>query len=39
MYAQNGEQFGMQKVGRVDSGVEIFRKTGDVNVTFELMDR
>jgi hypothetical protein len=39
MYAQNGERFDMQKIGRVDSGVEIFRKTGDVNVTFELMEK
>jgi hypothetical protein len=39
MYAQNGEQFDMQKIGRVDSGVEVFRKTGDLNVTFELMDK
>lgn len=35
MYAQNGEQFEMQKVGRIDSGVEIFSETGDVDVTFE----
>jgi hypothetical protein len=39
MYAQNGEKFDMQKIGLVDSVVEIFRKTGDVNVTFELMDK
>jgi hypothetical protein len=39
MYAQNGEQFDMQKIGRVDFGVEVFRKTGNVNVTFELMDK
>jgi hypothetical protein len=39
MYAQNGERFDMQKIGRVDSGVEVFRKTGDENVTFELMDK
>jgi hypothetical protein len=37
MYAQNGERFGMQKIGRIDSGVEIFEKTGDVTVTFEVM--
>jgi hypothetical protein len=37
MYAQNGERFSMQKVGRIDSGVEIFRSTGNVDVTFEVM--
>ena len=35
MYAQNGERFAMQSMGRVDSGVEIFQQTGDVDVTFE----
>lgn len=38
MYAQNGEQFSMQKIGRIDSGVEIFDETGDVEVTFELIE-
>jgi hypothetical protein len=38
MYAQNGERFGMQKIGRIDSGIEIFRTSGDVDVTFELLD-
>lgn len=38
MYAQNGEQFDMQKIGRVDSGVEIFAETGDADVTFALLD-
>jgi hypothetical protein len=37
MYAQNGERFSMQKIGRIDSGVEIFRNTGDVDVTFEVI--
>ena len=40
MYEQNGEVIGsMQKVGHIDSGVEIFRNTGDIDVTFERMDR
>jgi hypothetical protein len=39
LYEQNGERFDMQKIGRIDSGVEVFKKTGDVNVTFELMDK
>jgi hypothetical protein len=36
MYAQNGERFSMQKIGRIDSSISIFETTGDVNVTFEL---
>ncbi|MDR3265561.1 MAG: hypothetical protein LBT15_06095 [Synergistaceae bacterium] len=36
MYAQNGERFEMQKIGHIDSGVEIFKQTGDVSVTFQL---
>ncbi|MEG6501545.1 MULTISPECIES: cyclophilin-like fold protein [unclassified Desulfovibrio] len=39
MYEQNGERISsLQKIGRID-GVEIFRRTGDINVTFELMDK
>lgn len=38
-YEQNGEVIGnLQKIGRIDSGVELFRTTGDVDVTFELME-
>lgn len=37
MYRQDGEQFSMQHVGQIDSGVEIFEQTGDVTVTFELL--
>jgi hypothetical protein len=37
MYVQNGERFSMQKVGHIDSGVEIFKNTGDVMVTFEVI--
>ncbi len=36
LYAQNGEHFQMQKLGRVDSGVEQFEGIGDVDVKFEL---
>lgn len=39
MYAQNEERFNMQKIGCIDSGVEIFEETGDVEVTFELLDK
>ena len=40
MYEQNGEVIGgMQMVGRIDSGVEAFRSTGDVKVTFELLKK
>lgn len=38
MYAQNGEHFQMQSIGRVDSGVEIFNGIGDVDVTFEAIE-
>lgn len=38
MYAQNGEKFGMQKVGMIDSGVDVFESTGDTEVLFELID-
>ena len=38
MYAQNGERFSMQKIGRIDSGVEIFKQTGDVTVTLEVLE-
>jgi len=37
-YAQNGEVFEMQKMGKVDAGVEIFEGIGDVDVTFELIN-
>lgn len=36
MYAQNGERFQMQTIGRVDSNVEAFRNIGDIDVRFEL---
>jgi hypothetical protein len=35
MYAQNGERFDMQKLGCIESGVDIFRQAGDVTVTLE----
>ena len=36
-YEQNGEIIDyLQKVGRITSGVEIFAKTGDTDVKFEL---
>ena len=38
MYAQNGERISnLQKVGRIDSGVEVLERTGNTNVTFELL--
>nr|WP_314466335.1 cyclophilin-like fold protein [uncultured Clostridium sp.] len=39
LYAQNGEHFEMQKLGRIDSGVEVFERLGDVDVTFELLNK
>lgn len=38
MYAQNGERFGMQKVGVIGSGVEVFESTGDTEVSFEWVN-
>lgn len=39
-YRQNGEVIGnLQKIGRIDAGVEIFGQTGNTNVTFELLDK
>lgn len=38
LYEQNGEQFERQHLGHIDSGVEIFQDTGDVDVTFELVE-
>lgn len=38
LYAQNGEQFSMQTIGRVDSGVGLFQETGDIEVTIELLN-
>jgi hypothetical protein len=40
MYEQNGEIISnLQKIGRIDSGVEAFKRTGNTNVTFELLDK
>ena len=37
MYDQNGERISsLQKVGHIQSGVEVFKNTGDSDVTFEL---
>lgn len=35
MYAQNGEHFSMQKLGRIDANVSVFNNIGDIKVTFE----
>ena len=38
-YEQNGEVISnLQKLGRIDSGIEIFNRTGDVDVVFELFE-
>ncbi len=38
-YEQNGEVIsGLQSIGRIDSGVEIFKETGNTEVTFELIE-
>ncbi len=38
LYRQNGEQFERQHLGHIESGVEVFEDTSDVDVTFELME-
>ena len=38
LYKQNGEQFERQHLGHIEAGVEVFEDTGDVDVTFELME-
>ena len=38
LYAQNGEHFERAHLGHIDSGVELFKNTGDASVTFELAD-
>lgn len=37
LYEQNGEQFTRQHLGHIDSGVEVFKSTGDAAVKFELV--
>lgn len=37
MYKQNGENFEMQKLGRLDSGIEFFETSGDIDVRVELI--
>ena len=38
-YEQNGEIIGnLQRIGRIHSGVELFARTGDTDVTFELLN-
>ena len=37
MYEQNNERIShLQKVGRIHSGVGLFRRTGNIDVTFEI---
>lgn len=38
LYEQNGEKFSRQHLGHIDSGVEVFKTTGDTDVTFELIN-
>lgn len=38
LYGQNGEKFERQQLGHIDSGVEVFKNTGDTTVTFELIE-
>ena len=34
LYRQNGERFTRQYLGHIESGVEMFESTGDIEVTF-----
>lgn len=38
MYAQNGERFNMQTIGRVDANVEAFNNIGNIDVRFEIVE-
>lgn len=38
MYAQNGERFGMQKMGKITSGIGIFKGIGNTEMTVEMDD-
>lgn len=38
LYKQNGEEFEMQKLGRIDNSVEFFETSGDIDLTIELID-
>ena len=39
VYAESGEEIDdLQYVGEIEEGVEVFARTGDVDVTFELLD-
>ncbi len=38
LYEQNGEHFERQYLGHIDSGVEVFKNSKDMNVTFEVIE-
>lgn len=38
IYAQNVGRFERQHLNPIDSGIEVFENTGDVDVMFEVMD-
>ena len=38
LYAQNGERFSRQQLGHIESGVEVFERTGATDVKFELTE-
>ena len=38
LYAQNGERFSMQKLGKINTGVGAFENIGNIDVSFELVD-
>ena len=38
LYAQNGERFSMQKLGKINGDVSVFNGIGNVDVLFELIN-
>lgn len=38
MYAQNGERFQMQSIGKIDDSLDFLENIGDVDVTFEAVE-
>lgn len=38
LYAQNGERFSMQKLGKINEDASVFNSIGNVNVLFELIN-
>lgn len=37
LYEQNGEEFERQQIVHIDCGAEVFKKSGDVDIKFEIL--